>query len=527
MERAKGTKSQSFVHILPQQLEMDNPEKEKSHSGRLLKATVKRKAQQATSTIRSVFKKKKKLDATTTHSDDDHLSPTPSIDPGTKLTAPPISAAPVSVKKPAEVIELDESEDTEEEDNSSEAELDRLKKEWISPIYAFFKPTPDIGYEKGRRYHEFRCAAKGCKKGVRRFLDKSDAKSTSNMQKHAKSCWGTETVEIADEAANLNEARKMVGSLKDGSITAAFERKGKGCVTYSHRQHTKAETKAEIVRWVAESARPFKIVADRGFLSLMKTGHPEYYVPSPSTVSHDVRLVFARSRQRISAMLRKHEGKISFATDAWTSPNHKAYVAVTAHLEHNGTPISLVLDVIELAKSHTGINLALAFVDILKDFGITDKVLAVTCDNATNNDRMIDELETLLPDFSSVNHTRCFLHVTNLVRKTLVKQFDVTKKAADAEIDAAEQELLDMAEGLDLEAALIAAERAGNADDGTEEEEVDDVDGWVDGDIHLTDDERARLEEDSRPVKLVIAKLRKIAFKIVHWSTLPHIITTL
>lgn len=36
----------------------------------------------------------------------------------------------------------------------------------------------------------------------------------------------------------------------------------------------------------------------------MKTGRPEYYLPSPSTVSRDVRVVFARSRQRIAAMLR-------------------------------------------------------------------------------------------------------------------------------------------------------------------------------------------------------------------------------
>jgi hypothetical protein len=47
--------------------------------------------------------------------------------------------------------------------------------------------------------------------------------------------------------------------------------------------------------------------------------------------------------------IQEHEGKISFATDAWTSPNHYAYVAVTAHLEVKGEPICIVLDVVELA----------------------------------------------------------------------------------------------------------------------------------------------------------------------------------
>lgn len=60
---------------------------------------------------------------------------------------------------------------------------------------------------------------------------------------------------------------------------------------------------AEIVRWVSESMRPFSIVKDRGFQSLMKTGRPEYYIPSPETVSRDVKKVFVRCRERIAKML--------------------------------------------------------------------------------------------------------------------------------------------------------------------------------------------------------------------------------
>jgi hypothetical protein len=124
-------------------------------------------------------------------------------------------------------------------------------------------------------------------------------------------------------AGTAKDAREsVVKEIKgSGSITAAFERKGKGKVTFSHRQHTKTETKsvtlpsqalmlypiiicrAEIVRWVAEDLRPFKIVEDRGFQKLMKTGCPEYYLPSPSTVSRDVRLVFVNARKRIAKML--------------------------------------------------------------------------------------------------------------------------------------------------------------------------------------------------------------------------------
>lgn len=72
---------------------------------------------------------------------------------------------------------------------------------------------------------------------------------------------------------------------------------------------------------------------------------------------------------------KKYDGRLNFATDAWTSPNQRAYVAITVHLEHNGEPISMLLDVVEVAKSHTGVNLAAAFAKILEDYNISDKVM--------------------------------------------------------------------------------------------------------------------------------------------------------
>lgn len=61
--------------------------------------------------------------------------------------------------------------------------------------------------------------------------------------------------------------------------------------------------RAEIVRWVAESKRPFAIVKDRGYQKLMKTGRPDYKIPSPDTVSRDVKKVFVRVRKRVAKML--------------------------------------------------------------------------------------------------------------------------------------------------------------------------------------------------------------------------------
>ena len=68
---------------------------------------------------------------------------------------------------------------------------------------------------------------------------------------------------------------------------------------------------------------------------------------------------------------------MSFRIDAWTSLNNKVYIAVTVHFEENGEPMCLLLDIVQVAKSHTGFNLALAFAQILEQFGISKKVSLV------------------------------------------------------------------------------------------------------------------------------------------------------
>ncbi|EPT01252.1 hypothetical protein FOMPIDRAFT_1091464, partial [Fomitopsis schrenkii] len=198
----------------------------------------------------------------------------------------------------------------------------RMQKRWTAPVYAFFKPNVSIEYVKGRRVHVFRCANAGCKHVIRRYLDTGDTKSTGNLRKHVKSCWGKEALDAADTKESALDARGAVSTYRrTQDIKVAFGNVGKKTVTFSTRQHTQSETRAEIVRWVSESMRPFNIVKDRGFISLMKTGRPEYKIPSPTTVGRDVRKVFERTRGRVAQMLKDYDGDLNFATDAWTSPN--------------------------------------------------------------------------------------------------------------------------------------------------------------------------------------------------------------
>ena len=78
--------------------------------------------------------------------------------------------------------------------------------------------------------------------------------------------------------------------------------------------------------------------------------------------------------KRLTHTAQEHDGALSFGTDVWMSPNHKVYVTVTIHFEQNGGPMCLLLGLVKVTMSHSGQNLASAFVKILSDFGIGNKV---------------------------------------------------------------------------------------------------------------------------------------------------------
>jgi hypothetical protein len=181
----------------------------------------------------------------------------------------PSSPTPLESEDDANAIDIDsEVEDVKPgAGESAEAELSmsyhitfelvltfssqaRLSKEWVLPIYVFFAPSPHIEHVNDRRVHVFQCAALQCKGrhscDVRRFLDTGDARLTSGLRRHAKMCWGKETVNAADKTKDLAAARTILansGLKRNGSITAAFERIGKPSITYSHRQLTYMETR--------------------------------------------------------------------------------------------------------------------------------------------------------------------------------------------------------------------------------------------------------------------------------------------
>lgn len=105
-----------------------------------------------------------------------------------------------------------------------------------------------------------------------------------------------------------------------------------------------------MARWVTENNRPPNIVTDRQLHDMLSSGRPQLTLPTKYTISRDIFCCFDYAREKIDRLLQEYDGRLHIATDAWTSPNHRAFVAFTVHLAHNGRRLQFLLDIFEVPE---------------------------------------------------------------------------------------------------------------------------------------------------------------------------------
>ncbi|KAJ7836764.1 hypothetical protein B0H14DRAFT_3460490 [Mycena olivaceomarginata] len=176
-----------------------------------------------------------------------------------------------------------------------------------------------------------------------------DASIHEEHEDHAIRCFGQNVVDAAIRGDTTKNP--------DGLIFAAFACAGQRPVDITRRAHTNAE---------ARGLR--KYLVRRTLLKIA------------------VSASFAKCKIMIDNLLQEHPGQLSFATDACTSPNHRAFVTWTVYLPLDGNPLSFLLDIIEVPE-----------ITKISSLG-------------TNS-------------FNKINRVRCFAHTLNLIAKSILKPF--------------------------------------------------------------------------------------------------------
>ncbi|KAJ7364494.1 hypothetical protein DFH08DRAFT_681986, partial [Mycena albidolilacea] len=187
---------------------------------------------------------------------------------------------------------------------------------WTSTIYTFYTGDIRIKYRNSKLHHVFVCTVRGCGHHLPRDQTTKDHNSTKNLKKHANKCWGSDNHAVCSLVLVIFDPHLFtVLDLCAGSARASFV-----------------------------------IAADRGLCYLMKSGRPTMWIPSPSTIARNVKLLFKRTREQIWQQLDERDGCVGLATNAWMSPNHRVFVAVTGHWEENGEKVDCLLDFVEVPE---------------------------------------------------------------------------------------------------------------------------------------------------------------------------------
>ena len=164
--------------------------------------------------------------------------------------------------------------------------------------------------------------------------------------------------------------------------------------------------------------------------------------------------------------------------------------------------------------------------ELLLELTLLSQILGITCDNASNNDKMIENLADLIEHFpSAANQIRCFVHILNLAAKSILQQFDVQKKTVgDESMDFNDARTVLDALALELEGNGMLApvdsvegELDDSGIDDDENEGDNNNDGLGDKRNGMSEEEVRELEESLVPVWLMLTKVRKQKYLILNY----------
>ncbi|XP_065177356.1 uncharacterized protein LOC135808138 [Sycon ciliatum] len=130
--------------------------------------------------------------------------------------------------------------------------------------------------------------------------------------------------------------------------------------------------------------RPLNIVNDDGLTRLLRFMEPRFNVPSRTHIASVVKRKHSDGKEEVKARM-KSARRVAVTTDGWTSKAVRSYSTFTAHfLDDNWDLQSVVLGTRPLDDRHTAVNIAAQLKEIVEEFGISERVVAIVHDEARN-----------------------------------------------------------------------------------------------------------------------------------------------
>ena len=148
----------------------------------------------------------------------------------------------------------------------------------------------------------------------------------------------------------------------------------------------------KLLKWIIKTDQSFSIVDNEHFKDYANYLKSDVGIPSRRTVMRRLEEIYNQKKQEMKERLNGLNSKFSITCDVWTSKNQLSFFGFTVHyIDDDWQMKEELLAFKYLQGDHDGKSLSIAFIEVLEDFAIADRLLAVTADNASNNSTMMAE----------------------------------------------------------------------------------------------------------------------------------------
>jgi zinc finger BED domain-containing protein 1 (E3 SUMO-protein ligase ZBED1) len=239
--------------------------------------------------------------------------------------------------------------------------------------------------------------------------------STTNMKAHVKDAHGTNIdVDCGDES-------------ESNTIDQESARKKKKFEAIDQ----------QLLKAIISTNNPFRMVEDDQIKKLFWMLNPSYKLPNRKKLSGQL---LSKEYDLMVSMLAsqlEEARSISITLDIWTSKQRYPYLGVTCHFfDKNQVLVHQTLTIEHLSGSHEASILKPVILNILIDWKIQQKLVAIVTDNASNMVKLGQELiESFNQNSQKIYRISCAAHILNLIVGRLSKKVDPLPESQSQEDD--------------------------------------------------------------------------------------------
>lgn len=166
------------------------------------------------------------------------------------------------------------------------------------------------------------------------------------------------------------------------------------------RGQYKTTYRSKLLAFIVKNNLSFQLVEQDEFMELIRHLNPIAPTISKTTLVRDLKKEFKNGQNILKEELAQYVkigGRFSLTTDCWTASNYKEFAAITIHwVTPDWEQKSQVLDIVELTNPvHSGAYLAKEVIKATDFFNITHSIVAITHDNASVNDVLLQEFQDI------------------------------------------------------------------------------------------------------------------------------------